>query len=126
VFCPCGSKKPLEACCGRYLSGKEDAPNPEALMRSRYTAYALGDLDYIERTMKGKALKRFNRIATEKSLEGTIWIQLTVLLATEEGDIGTVQFIASFKQEDQMAAMHEISTFEKVEGKWFYVDGEVG
>jgi len=125
MFCPCGSKKPLEACCGLYITGKESAPTPEALMRSRYTAYALGDLDYIEKTMKDKALKRFNRVATENSLKGTTWIQLTVLSSSEEGEAGTVQFMASFKQNGEDMAMHEVSTFKKIDGKWYYVDGEV-
>ena len=56
MTCPCGSGKPLSACCGPYLEGKEDPPTPEALMRSRYTAYTQGNLDYIEKTMKGNTL----------------------------------------------------------------------
>ena len=125
MYCPCGSKKPLEACCGPYLEGKADAPSPEALMRSRYTAYSLGDLDYIQRTMKGNALQRFNKAASEKALEKTTWVQLTVLQATEEGDTGTVQFIASFQQDGRNDTMHEISTFKKIDEKWYYIDGQV-
>ena len=125
MYCPCGSKKPLEACCGPYLEGKENAPTPEALMRSRYTAYSLGDLDYIERTMKGKALQGFNKAASEKALEGTTWVQLTVLQASEENDTGKVQFVATFQQGGQSSSMHEISTFKKIEGQWYYTDGEV-
>lgn len=124
MFCPCGSNKPLEGCCGPYLSGEKDAPTPEALMRSRYTAYSLGDLGYIERTMREKALNRFNRKASEKTLEQTTWIQLTVLNASEEGDTGTVQFMASFKDNGEIHTMHELSTFKKINNKWYYVDAE--
>lgn len=124
MFCPCGSNRPIEGCCGPYLSGEKDAPTPEALMRSRYTAYSLGDLHYIEKTMREKALTRFNRKASEKTLEQTTWIQLTVLNATEEGDTGTVQFMASFKDNGEIHTMQELSTFKKINKKWYYVDGE--
>ncbi len=45
--CPCSSNKNYADCCGRYLNGGEVAPNAEALMRSRYTAYTLGRGDYL-------------------------------------------------------------------------------
>ena len=124
MFCPCGSQKPYEGCCGLYLSGKETPPSPEALMRSRYTAFTLGNLDYIEDTMRENALKRFNRVAVESSLKETMWIQLTVLNATEEGDRGTVQFMVCFKQKDEEIIMHEISTFKRIREKWYYTEGE--
>ena len=41
--CPCGSGRAFDECCGPFLSGAAAAPTPEALMRSRYAAYALGD-----------------------------------------------------------------------------------
>lgn len=125
MFCPCGSQKPYEACCAPYLSGKEEAPTPEALMRSRYTAYTMGDLDYIERTMKEKALMRFNKTAAKTSLEGTTWLHLTVIASTEEGDRGTVQFMATFKHHGQDGVLHEVSQFKRIDGKWYYTDGEV-
>lgn len=99
---------------------KANAPTPETLMRSRYTAFALGDLDYIERTMLG----RFNKSEAKKSLKNRVWTQLIVLNAAEEGDKGTVQFTAFFKQNKQDMLLHEISTFKKIDGKWYYVDGE--
>ena len=125
MFCPCGSQKPYEGCCGLYLSGKETPPSPEALMRSRYTAFTFGNLDYIEDTMRENALKRFNREAVERSLKETMWIQLTVLRATEGGDRGTVQFMVCFKQKDKKMIMHEISTFKRIKEKWYYTEGEI-
>ena len=47
--CPCGSGDPLDDCCGRYHQG-HPAPTAEALMRSRYSAYALGLVDYLRDT----------------------------------------------------------------------------
>jgi len=48
--CPCGSGERYDACCGRLHRGAADAQTPEELMRSRYSAYALGELDYVWRT----------------------------------------------------------------------------
>lgn len=121
--CPCGSGKPLISCCGPYLEGKEDPPTPEALMRSRYTAYTQGNLDYIEKTMKGEALERFNRSASEKKPQEMEWLKLDVLFSEEEEDIGTVQFIATFRMAGEEHFMHEISSFQKVDGKWYYTKG---
>lgn len=49
-LCPCGSGRRFADCCGVYLSGGSQAlgaPTPEALMRSRYSAYACGDDAYV-------------------------------------------------------------------------------
>jgi len=51
--CPCGSGRQYSECCGVYISGKAKAPTAEALMRSRYTAYALHDIDYALKTLNG-------------------------------------------------------------------------
>jgi len=125
MFCPCGSKKPYEACCGKYLSGKEDAPTPEALMRSRYTAFTKGNLGYIEATMKERALQLYNRAAAEQSLKNTFWIRLDVLEKKEEGKKGMVLFAVTFKHEGIEKTYKERSFFKKISGKWMYVEGEV-
>ncbi|MCB1110431.1 MAG: SEC-C domain-containing protein [Chlamydiia bacterium] len=121
MTCPCGSGKDYKQCCGLYIEGNEDAPTPEALMRSRYTAYTRNNLDYIEKTMRGEALERFDRSRGE----GVEWIQLTVLFAEEKGDEGTVQFIATFRYQGKEQMMHEVSSFERIQGKWYYTKGIV-
>ena len=47
MTCECGLGPSIEECCGRYIQGKQTPPTPEALMRSRYTAYVLEEIDYI-------------------------------------------------------------------------------
>lgn len=49
--CPCDSGRPYEACCGPYHRGEREAPDAEALMRSRYAAFARGDVEYLLRTL---------------------------------------------------------------------------
>ncbi|MCB1116469.1 MAG: SEC-C domain-containing protein [Chlamydiia bacterium] len=123
--CPCGSGKSFASCCEPYLKGKENAPTPEALMRSRYTAYTQNDLAYIEKTMDGEALKRFHAERNEKKPEPTEWLKLDVLFSEEDKERGTVQFIATFRYAGKEHFMHEISTFEKKNGKWYYTKGTV-
>lgn len=77
TLCACGSGQAYEACCRPYIGG-EPAPTAEALMRSRYTAMTLGDLDHIERTSTQKALQAFDRVDMERSLPGVDWQGLEV------------------------------------------------
>lgn len=117
--CPCGSGKEYDACCGQYIEGKKNPPTPEALMRSRYTAYSQNNLNYIEKTMRGEALEKFDR----NRGAGVEWINLEILSSKENGDQGTVQFIAFFLFKGAKRLMHEISSFEKIDGKWYYTKG---
>jgi len=112
MTCPCGSGKDYSKCCGLYIEGEVSSPTPESLMRSRYTAYTQNNLDYIEKTMRGDALKRFDR----KGSEGVEWLKLDVLFSEEKGDEGTVQFIASFRYKGEERLLHEISAFQKSRG----------
>ena len=124
--CPCGSTLDLRACCGRYHSGAP-APTAEALMRSRYAAYALGRLDYIEATCAGPAGLAFNRVEAEASQIGTSWIALEIV-ATRKGreadSEGTVGFIARHRHNGVEGALTETSLFRRIEGRWVYWDRE--
>lgn len=59
TICPCGLQD-YSDCCALYHTGERIPPTPEALMRSRYAAYALANIDYIKKTMRGKVLLGFN------------------------------------------------------------------
>ncbi|MDT0437518.1 MULTISPECIES: YchJ family metal-binding protein [unclassified Streptomyces] len=117
ALCPCGLPTPYEACCGR-LHGGVAAPTPEALMRSRYTAFVRLDEPYLLRTWHPAT-----RPARLDLDPGTRWTGLEVL-ATGDGtafhSAGTVTFRASYRG----GAIHELSRFARVEGAWVYVDGD--
>ena len=123
--CPCGSEENYESCCGKFIEGGELPPTPEALMRSRYVAYTQSNFVYIEQTMAGPALETFDRKRAEDLAKETKWLKLEVLSSHEQGDTGTVQFIAFFESQGASQMMHEVSTFKKVEGKWMYIQGKV-
>ncbi len=121
--CPCGLKKNYNSCCGIYHSGTA-APTPKALMRSRYTAYTLTNMDYIQTTMQGKALQGFVAQQTGQWANSVVWLGLEVLSAYQETESkGFVEFIARFMEGDKIKAIHEISEFHFEHGRWFYVDG---
>jgi SEC-C motif domain protein len=122
--CPCGSDLDYAACCGRYHAGTP-APTAEALMRSRYAAYATGKLDYIEATAGGPAAIAFNLPEAEASQLGTQWLGLEIAGTRKgrEGDTeGTVSFIARYRHNGQEAALTETSQFRRVDGRWLYWD----
>lgn len=125
--CPCGSGKPLDACCGPLIDGAP-APTAEALMRSRYTAYALGNIAYIAATHAPEAQEDFDQAGSEEMARKVKWKGLTIE-ATEAGgpddETGSVTFAARFSMQGQESFHREISTFRKDDGRWVYVDGQV-
>ena len=113
--CPCDSKSTYGECCGPRLSGQRPAQTPEALMRSRYTAYVLRDVAYLQATWHPRT--RPERL----ELAQINWLGLTVRRAA--GD--TVSFTASYNLRGRQA-MRERSTFVREGGRWFYLNGVEG
>lgn len=122
TMCPCGLNKSYGACCGLYISGMAAAPTPEALMRSRYTAYSLGNTDYIARTMGGPAAVGFNAIEAKRWAASIRWVRLEVLSSRMEGNKGEVKFKAHYLQNNRPHILAEHSLFEKINGLWMYTD----
>lgn len=125
--CPCGSGSEYEECCGPLIGGTP-APTPEALMRSRYTAFVHRDLDYIECTHAKEVRDSFNRSAAESTAKSAEWISLEIRDTSDGGegdDTGTVEFTARFKKDGELLVHHEKSNFRREEGRWVYVDGKM-
>ena len=116
--CPCGGGR-YAACCGRWHAG-EAAPDAEALMRSRYSAFVLGLSDYLLVTWHPDT-----RPATLDLNESPApkWIGLQVLAHQAEGDCAQVEFIARYKIGGRAHRLHENSRFLRRDGRWYYVDG---
>lgn len=116
--CPCGSDLPLAECCGRYHAG-EPAPTPEALMRSRYSAFALDLTDYLLSSWHPDT-----RPASLAPDQTTRWVALEILESREEGDEGGVHFRATFREGRRWAVLEERSRFRREAGRWTYLDGD--
>jgi SEC-C motif-containing protein len=122
--CPCGSSQPLEACCGRYLDGQTPAPAAGALMRSRYTAYVLGNEAYLLQTWHPTTRPAALQLDEEPRPR---WIGLTVIRhETQDADHAVVEFVARYKINGRAFKLHETSRFVRADGRWFYVDGDTG
>ena len=120
--CPCGSGVPYQACCGPLHDGGP-ADTAEALMRSRYSAYAVGRLDYVLRTWHPRTRPR-----DLASSPGLTWVGLEVLRTVDgrpSDDVGEVEFRARFTTADGDRVLRETSRFERRGGRWVYVDGDV-
>lgn len=128
INCPCGTKNDYAECCGSYISGVKNPPNPEALMRSRYTAFSKGDMDYIAATMRGPAAEDFDPLDARSWAQKAQWLGLNVVNVTpleDKGTKGFVEFIANFKLDDREQRIHEIGEFHLKEGRWYYFDGKL-
>lgn len=120
--CRCGSGKRFDACCGPYLAGLP-APTAEALMRSRYTAFAHGDAAYVARTNAGG-----QREGAAPDLPDVTWVGLRINGTTGGGaadTTGTVDFTARFRDGGETRVHRENSRFRREDGLWVYVDGDI-
>ncbi|QEO13218.1 hypothetical protein FLP10_01400 [Agromyces intestinalis] len=121
--CPCGSGDAFGACCAPFLAGAP-APTAAQLMRSRYTAYVVGDAGYLVATWH--ASTRPTELELDPDLE---WRALAILRTERGGPFdrdGVVEFVASWRDGAERGRLHETSRFVREAGRWCYVDGEVG
>lgn len=119
--CPCESGKQFSQCCETFLNGLRKAKTPAQLMRSRYTAYALGGYgEYLLSTWAQQT--RGGLTAASLSVLETEWLGLDVISKSQIGDIGSVEFKAFYRGEQGETMMHhEKSVFQRVQGEWSYV-----
>lgn len=119
--CPCGHDLPYARCCGRWHAG-EAAPNAELLMRSRYTAYALGLEDYLLRSWHPATRPSILNLEQDQAIK---WLGLKIVrLAQLSSDEAEVEFIACYKVQGKAEKLHELSRFVRETGHWLYVDGQ--
>lgn len=124
--CHCGLAQKFSDCCQPYLSGEADAPTPEALMRSRYSAFVEKNLDYIFETTDPQARADFDLPGTREWAEQSKFVKLEVLTSTNEGNKGSVEFKAHFHDKDgNLHVHHEMSKFRKQGGLWYFRDGRM-
>ena len=121
--CPCNSGISYSSCCKPLISGNKCAVTAEALMRSRYTAYVVKDVNYLLRTWHSST-----RPATIVSAEIPEWYGLHIV-RTESGDEnynhGVVEFKAKAIYKKKIWNLHEVSRFAKENNQWLYVDGDM-
>ena len=120
--CPCGSGRSTAACCGVFHAG-EPAPDAERLMRSRYSAFVLGLENYLLSTWHPETRPEAVELDAEPRPN---WIGLAVRsFSVLDETHATVEFVARYKLNGRAFKLHETSRFERIAGRWLYVDGDM-
>ena len=121
-LCPCESGLVYVGCCGELHSGRVLAHSALQLMRSRYSAFALGNADYLIESWHPDT-----RPASLVIDESQRWIGLkikTVSLGGTDEDEGSVEFVARYKVQGKAYRLHENGRFPRLSGRWYYLDGK--
>ena len=118
--CPCGSGEALEECCGGIIAGRRKAETAEQLMRSRYTAYVVKNVDHLVQTTHPSVRSDDLADSIRRWMRQVEWLKLHVI--TAEAD--RVEFMAEYLTDTAPGRHHECSVFEKVDGDWYYVGEE--
>jgi SEC-C motif-containing protein len=115
--CPCHPSKLYENCCKKAHEDISSVVSPEVLMRSRYSAFVLANINYLQQShhssTRPSKLEKREILAWTKSV---VWIKLEVLKNTEN----TVEFKAYFRENGNLNFIHENSLFVKENGHWVY------
>ncbi|GAA3076344.1 YchJ family protein [Streptomyces olivoverticillatus] len=120
--CPCGLDDTYGSCCGALHAGRGTAATAERLMRSRYSAFVVGDAPYLLRTWHSST--RPVGLDFDPDIR---WTGLDIL-ATRAGSAfhteGTVEFRAHYRVGADTGSQHELSRFVREDGNWVYLDAD--
>lgn len=125
--CPCGSAQPLADCCAPYHNGNLPA-SAESLMRSRYSAYVLGLIDYLVSSTLAVQQSQLDRTAIGAWSSQSQWLGLEVQsheLITGQPAHAWVSFIAHWQDHHGEQSQHERSAFVQVQQRWYFIDPSV-
>jgi SEC-C motif-containing protein len=123
-ICLCGSGLAYLECCGQFHNGDKTPATAEGLMRSRFTAYALRNTEYLMATWDATTRPK----AIDFSKETAEWLRLIIEMVKKGGpkdSKGLVEFKAFYRQDGVEQVMSETSRFTKQAGRWFYLGGVV-
>lgn len=121
--CPCGSRELFGHCCRPLHLGERAAVTAGELMRARYSAYAVGDLDYVWQSWHPRT--RPTALTSDTQLT---WTGLEILDAVDGGpqdQTGEVEFLAHYRAGTETGTLHERSRFAVRARRWMYVDGDL-
>lgn len=125
--CPCGSGNSADLCCVQYHNGTP-APTAVALMKSRYSAFALGNGQYLSDTLSTEQRADFDVDEFNASSTDTKWLGLEIRQAVaggENDDTGTVEFVARYRNGSDTVTHHERAEFKREDGRWVFADCEM-
>lgn len=126
-LCPCQSQRPYADCCQPFHLHQAHPETAEALMRSRYSAYVLQQIDYIVETTvpsQQHLLDAADLLAWSRECR---WQGLEVLkhVPCIGKHHAQVEFVAYFQASGEMQQHHELSAFVNIDGRWYFIDPTV-
>jgi len=132
--CPCrvldSNVLKYEDCCRPFIEGVKNAPSAETLMRSRYSAYVVKNIQYVDQTQISLENDKFDIDEALKWAESSEWMGLEIkntIKGQSNDSLGTVEFIAHYKDKASGTELkhHETSHFQKKDGRWYFKEGQI-
>ena len=121
MLCPCGSSLPFNACCQLYITQQVSPSSPEQLMRSRFSAYATKNGQYIFDTYAASQRLKQSVTDIQTWADECSWLALKI----HESDETTVEFSAYYVVDNILCELREKSNFTIEQGQWRYIDGNI-
>ena len=123
--CPCNIDKKYSDCCQKAHQNIGLVSSAEALMRSRYSAFVLANMEYLQKSHHSKTRpSKKEKRDIEKWTKSVKWLKLEVLNTingTLNDATGTVEFKAFFMENGAINCIHENSKFTIENKHWVYV-----
>ena len=126
--CPCGSGQPYASCCGPLIEGDTPATDPEALMRSRYTAFARQEMSYLASTLHPSQRDDYDEVGATRWARDSEWERLEIISIDSDAtspNRGNVEFRAHYRMNGVRHVHHELAEFRRTDGTWYFFDGKM-
>lgn len=123
MTCYCGSGIEFSACCQPYIEEKILPATPEALMRSRYSAFCCKNISYLKTTTDPQVRMQFDADAATDWANNATFQKLEILATRIEKNKGFVEFKAYYLMADEQKVHHEHSVFRRHLGRWYFNKG---
>ena len=121
MLCPCGSTLLFNACCQLFITQKKFPNTAEQLMRSRFSAYAIKNGQYIFETYGATQRLKQSVSDIQSWADECSWLALVV----HESSESTVEFTAFYVVDNTLCELREKSNFALEQGQWRYIDGDI-
>jgi SEC-C motif-containing protein len=124
--CPCGSGRTYDECCEPVIKGDKPAETAEALMRARYSAHVKAEIDFIQNSTHSSQRSQVDRKRLASWIRRSQWLGLEIISAEGGPDdtAGAVEFVARYREKEKRVNHHEIATFTREDGQWYFQDGK--
>ncbi len=126
-LCPCGSTVEYASCCRAVIKGERAAATAEELMRSRYSAYVKKEIPYILTSLHPDHRNDYDEKSSRAWAERAEWHGIRILKTLKGGagdSEGEVEFSVTYTENGFRQEHHELSSFKKEKGTWFFTIGK--